>query len=781
MSPETKALYEFGKFRCDPREHLLLCGGKPVSLAPKSFEVLVALIQSNGRLLTKEELMQQVWPDSFVEEANLTVNISALRRVLGETAEGQQYIETVPKRGYRFVAPVTERQDNGKTDPALQASLVEQGDALPRVAPTPASPVQFGRWLLVGAGLLLIAILVSAVLIFGRPAKLSDKDIVVLADFTNTTGDPVFDDALRQGLSSQLEQSPFLHLLSDERVAQTLSLMAQPKDSRLTHERAREVCQRTASAAVLDGTIAQVGTQYLLTLKAINCSNGESLGSAEEQAIDKDRVLDALGKVASKIRNQLGESLASVEKYDAPAENVTTSSLEALKAYSLGYQAMVLKSDYSASIPLFQRAISLDPNFAMAYARMATSYYALNETVRAAETVRRAYQLRKRVSEREQFYIAEHYEILVTGNLDAARKVDELSAQTYPRDTPFTNLGLIYSELGDYDKALAAFQEALRLNPETGNRYANLMSGYVQLNRLDEAKATAREAQRRLIDYPEIHINLYWVAFLEHDAPGMKREAAGVMGKPGHEDQLLNYEADTALYGGQLVKARVLTWRAMDAARNADEKEAPALYQADSAVREALVGNMGLAKEQAQASLALSNGKDAEALSAIALELAGDSALAARLADDLGKRFPQDTIVQSNYLPTIHAAALLRGNYYVKAIEALAAAAPHELGGNIQTVNFTLYPVYLRGQAYLAARQGSAAAAEFQKILDHPGVVRSEPIGALARLQLGRAFALSGDKARAKAAYQEFLTLWKDADSDIPLLKQAKAEYSMLN
>ena len=781
MPPETKALYEFGKFRCDPREHLLLCGDKPVSLSPKSFEILVALIQSNGRLLTKEELMQQVWPDSFVEEANLTVNISALRRVLGETQGGQQYIETVPKRGYRFVAPVTEHRDDDNPLPSGQTSDVQQGDAPLRVPPAPTVPVLFRRWPLVATGLLLVAILVSAVLIFRRPVKLSVKDKVVLADFTNTTGDPVFDGALRQGLSAQLEQSPFLYLLSDERIAQTLALMAQPKDARLTHERAREVCQRTASAAVLDGTIAQVGTQYLLTLKAIDCSNGESLGSAEAQAADKNHVLDALGKIASKIRNQLGESLASVEKYDAPAENVTTPSLEALKAYSLGYQAMVLKSDFATSIPLFQRAISLDPNFAMAYARLGTSYFALNEMVRAAETIRRAYELRKRVSEREQFYIAEHYEILATGNLEAARKVDELSAQTYPRDTPYTNLGLIYSELGDYDKALVAFQDALRFNPETGNRYANLVSGYVQLNRLDEAKATAREAQRHHIDYPDVHVNLYWVAFLEHDAAGMEREAAELMGRPGHEDQMLNYEADTALYGGQLAKARALTRRAMESARKANETEAPGLYQADAAVREALVGNADLAKQQARAALALSNDRDLEALSAIALALAGDSAQASRLADDLAKRFPQDTIVQSNYLPVIHASILLKGNDYGKAIEVLVAAAPHELGGNIQSLNFVLYPVYMRGKAYLAARQGASAAAEFQKILDHPGAVRSEPIGALARLELGRAFALSGDQVKARTAYQEFFNLWKDGDPDIPILKQAKTEYSKLH
>ena len=655
MPPETKVLYEFGRFRLDPREHLLLCEGKPVSLSPKSFEILVVLIQSSGRLLTKDELMRQVWPDSFVEEANLTVNISALRKVLGETPEGQRYIETVPKRGYRFVVPVTERQDDGTPSPPMQTSRVEQGDLLPGVAPAPKSSARSLRWWLPAV----VALLLVAVLVPRRQAKLTDKDTVVLGDFANPTGDPVFDGALRQGLSSQLEQSPFLNLLSDERIAQTLSLMAQPKDSRLTHELAREVCQRTASTAALDGTIAQVGTQYLLTLKAINCSNGESLGNAAARAADKSHVLDALGEVASKIRSQLGESLASVQKYDAPAENVTTPSLEALKAYTLGYRAMIVQSDYAAAIALFRRAISLDPNFAMAHARMGTSYLNLSETVRAAESTRRAYELRGRASEREKLYIASHYELFVTGNLEAARKVYELSAQTYPRDAPLNNLGLIYSELGDFDKALSAYEYVLNVSAGTGNRYANLVSGYLQLNRLDEAKAAARKAQAHHIESPEIHLNLYWVAFLQHDAAGMEREKAGVMGKPGYEDQMLNHESDTALYSGQLVKARVLTGRAIESAQREDGKEEAAIYRAEAAVREALVGNAELAKQQARAALVLSHARDVEALSAIALEMAGDSAQAMRLANNLGKRSPEDTIVQSNYLPAIHAAAFL--------------------------------------------------------------------------------------------------------------------------
>jgi DNA-binding winged helix-turn-helix (wHTH) protein/tetratricopeptide (TPR) repeat protein len=770
MSPETKALYEFGRFRCDPAEHLLFCDGKPVSLAPKAFEILIILIQSNGRLLTKDELMQKVWPDTFVEDANLTINISALRKLLGDSTGGQQYIETVPKRGYRFLAPVTELHDDVKTGELMHSPEIA------KVART--SP--WLRPIALSAALLLVAIMV-VVLLSTRSAKLTDKDTVVLADVANSTGDPVFDDALRQGLSSQLEQSPFLNLLSDERIAQTLSLMSQPQEVRLSHQLGLEVCQRTASTAVLDAAIAQVGTHYLLTLKAINCSNGDSLGSAEEQAADKDHVLDALGKVASKMRSQLGESLASVQKYDAPPESVTTPSLEALKAYSLGYQAMVVKSDYVGAIPLFQRAISFDPKFAMAYARMGTSYADLNETVRSAESVRKAYELREHVSEREKFYIASHYEMFVTGNLEAARKVYELSAQTYPRDTRLGNLGFLYSELGNYDKALAEYKEDLKLNPEKGNAYADLAGAYLRLNRLDEAEATARDAQAQNVDVPEVHLLLYWVAFLRHDIRGMEREAAGLMGKPGDEDQMLNYQSDTALYGGQLIKARALMRRAIESANALDEKEAAALYQAEAAVREALMGNTDLAKQEARAALALSNGRDTEALAAIALGLAGDSAHATRLADDLEKRFPENTIVQFNYLPTIHAAATLHNGDASKAIETLVAATPYELGTNFVTLNFVLYPVYLRGEAYLATKQGAAAATEFQKILDHSGVVRSEPLGALARLELGRAFVLTGDTVKAKTAYQEFLTLWKDADSDIPLLKQAKAEYSRLN
>jgi serine/threonine protein kinase/Flp pilus assembly protein TadD len=604
--------------------------------------------------------------------------------------------------------------------------------------------------------------------------RLTEKDSIVLTEFTNTTGDPVFDATLRQGLSAQLEQSPFLTLLSDERVAQTLALMAQPKDARLTRELAHEICQRTASAASIEGSISSLGSQYVVGLKAVNCRSGDVLANEQTTASGKEQVLKALGEAATKMREKLGESLASVQKYDAPAENVTTPSLEALQAYSLGYQAYE-RNDFAAAVPLFQRATSLDPNFAMAYVLLGVSYLNLGEDTRAVDNIRKAYELRERVSDREKFYIASHYERWVTGNLEAARKTYELWARTYPRDNnPLMNLGIIYNLLGDYDKALAQAQEAMKLDPRSVN-YLNLGHSYILVNRLDEARATAQEAQAHNLDTPKIHLFLYEIDFLQHDAAGMEREAAGLMGKPGVEDVMLDIESDTAAYGGQFAKARELTRRASDSAQRADEKETAAGYEAGAAVREALVGNMSQAKQQAQTALALSTSTYVEAGSAFALGLAGDAPQATRLAAAVAKRLPEDTMEQFGFLPMIHAAVALQSGSATKALEALVPAAPYELG-----LSSSLYPVYLRGEAYLAAHQGSAAAAEFQKILDHACVVRNEPIGALAHLGLARAYALSGDTVKAKIAYQEFLGLWKDADPDIPILKQAQAEYAKL-
>lgn len=613
--------------------------------------------------------------------------------------------------------------------------------------------------------------------------KLAEKDTIVLADFDNTTGDPVFDGTLRQGLSAQLEQSPFLNLLSEQRIAQTLALMAQPKNARLTGELARGVCQRTGSTAMIEGSISRLGNQYVLGLKAVNCRNGDLLAIDQVTANGKEQVLQALGEAATKMRSKLGESLASVQQFDAPPENVTTPSLEALQAYTLGYQAQTVKDQIAAAIPFFERAIALDPNFAMAYARLGTCYGNLGETARSAENTRKAYELRDRVSERENFYITSHYQVYATGNLDAARKTLELWAQTYPHDeTPVSNLSSIDFNLGEYDELLRAARKAVDLDAASGVDYGNLVNAYVVNNRLEDAKRTAQEAIAKGLDTEGIREQLYYVAFLQRDSAEMHRQIAALMGKPGSEGNTLQIESDTAAYAGQFAKARELTRRAADSAQRADQKETAAVYQAAAALRETVAGNIIWARQQARAALSISKGRDAEAIAAIALALAGDSAESMRLAGDLDKRFPEATIVQFNYLPCIRAAVALDRRATAesggKAVEALAPAAPHELGAVSLIV---AYPVYLRGQAYLAARQGSAAVTEFQKILDHPGVIVNQPVGSLAHLGLARAYALSGDIANSRIAYQDFFGIWKDADPDVPILRQAKAEYARLH
>ena len=471
--------------------------------------------------------------------------------------------------------PVAAPRDTG-SQPVAQQPVPSSGSvpatassAAVRVAEVPVTGSKKLWKVLIPAAVVVVAALVAGGLYFRsrHAAPLTEKDTIVLADFTNTTSDPVFDGTLRQGLSSQLEQSPFLNLLSDERVAQTLALMAQPKDARFTRELAREVCQRTASAASIEGSISSLGSQYVVGLKAVNCRGGDVLANEQATASGKEQVLKALGEAATKMRVKLGESLASVQKYDAPAENVTTPSLEALQAYTLGYQAQIVKRDYAAAVSFFQRAVSLDSNFAMAYARLGTNYANLGQTTRAAESIRKAYELRERVSEREKFYITSHYEHFLTGNLEAARKAYELWAQTYPRDTaPPSNLSVIYGVLGDYDKALATSQEALKLNPGSGLSYTNLVAGYLNANRLDEARATVQQAQAHNLDNPANHQILYLIDFLQHDAAGMEREAAGLMGKPGFEDVMLYGESDTAAYAGQFAKARELTRRASESA-----------------------------------------------------------------------------------------------------------------------------------------------------------------------------------------------------------------------
>jgi eukaryotic-like serine/threonine-protein kinase len=639
------------------------------------------------------------------------------------------------------------------------------------------------RWAgLAAATVVLAGIAVGGWLYFTHKAHaLSATDTIVLADFTNTTGDVAFDGTLRQGLAVQLEQSPFLSLISDQRIQQTLRLMGQPPDAKLTPEIARDLCQRAGSAAVLDGSIASLGSQYVLGVKAVNCRTGDALAEEQERATGKEQVLSALDRAAANLRRKLGESLSTVQKLDTPLGEATTPSLEALQAFSLGWET-VRKGDWAAAVPFFQRAIRLDPNFAMAYASLGVGYVNLGEASLAAENTRKAYELRERVSEREKFYIESHYYHFVAGDLEKARRVYALWVQTYPRDDgPVNNLAGIYQALGQYDKGLADFRELLRRDPEDALMYANVVSSYLYLNRLKEARVAVEEARAKKLDSPALHFLAYAIAFLQNDAAGMEQQTEWATGKPGIEDVLLANEAATAAYSGRLRNAGELSRRAVVSAERAEEKETAAGYQAEASLREALFGNGVAAHERAKAALGLSTGRDVQYGAALALAFARDAARAQALADDLAKRFPEDTLVQFNYLPTIRAQVALNRNDASGAIAALQAASPYELGTTGSIFNFLgQYPVYVRGDAYLAAHQGSEAVAEFQKILDHRGIVVNSPIGALAHLGLAQSNALQGDTAKARAAYQNFFTLWKDADTDIPILQQAKAEYAKL-
>jgi Flp pilus assembly protein TadD len=552
--------------------------------------------------------------------------------------------------------------------------------------------------------------------------------------------------------------------------------MSQPPDARLVPEIAQQVCLRTGSAAVLEGSIANLGNQYVLGLRAVNCTTGDTLAEEQATAEGKEQVLKTLEQTAARLRGKLGESLMTVEKFNTPVDEVTTPSLEALQAYSLGRITLIDKEDHFGAIQLFKRAIELDPNFAMAYASLGLAYSEHSEKDSTAN-YRIAYDLRDRVSDRERFYIESHYYGSVTGNLEKAEQVYEVWEKTYPRDDiAHLNLGENALTLGDFEKAEKEAREALKLLRGDCLSYGALVSAYISMNRLAEAHAVASEAEERKADCFHFQAYRYQLAFLEGDQAGMARMVAASAGKWGVGS--LGAEARTAAYYGHLKQSREYLRQAIASAERAGVKELPLLFEAWDADSEGLLGNVQLARREANEALERSKGRDVQGLAALALAITGDINRAQVLAEGLAKRFPQDTIVQRNYLPTIRAQLALDRKDPSKAIEALKAAHPYELatmdGSN------PLYSVFLRGQACLMARNGAGAIAEFQKVVEHRGIVANQIIGALAHLGLARAYVLQGDLIKARTAYQDFFALWRDADSDIPVLKQARSEFAKL-
>jgi len=642
--------------------------------------------------------------------------------------------------------------------------------------------------------ILLVALLVAGGLYYRshqQTMRLTEKDTIVLADFSNSTGDAVFDDTLKTALSVSLRQSPFLNVLSDSEVAKTLQQMTRPASTKLTPEVARELCQRAGSKAYLAGSIGRLGSEYVLGLRAVNCQSGDTLGQEQVTAASKEKVLEALGEAASKLRTELGESLATVQKFDVPLAQATTSSLEALKAYSLGRKASNEKGS-SAALPYHQRAIELDPNFAMGYGAVGDDYFSLSELGRASEYFTKAFQLREHASEREKLEITANYYDTVTGELDKAAQTYQEEIESYPRESAaYNRLGVVLALQGQYERATEITRQAVRLAPDALSGYTNPANYALALQRFDEARQTIHDAQARKLDDAIFHEALYALAFLGADSGAMAEQQQWFAGKP-EENWGLALASDTEAYVGHLGKARELTIQAVDAAIRADSKENGAIFQTIAGQREAAYGNAAGARESATEALKLapaSQGVESEA--ALAFAMAGETGRADSLAQDLGKRFPLGTQMQSHWLPAIQAQLALDKKNPAVALKALQAASPIELGEIAFVLNIScLYPVYVRGEAYLAAGQGSAAAAEFQKILDHSGVVWNCWTGALAHLGVARANALQSRtsqgtdadaaRVRALAAYKDFLTLWKDADPYIPILKQAKAEYAKL-
>jgi len=706
----------------------------------------------------------------YQHAADLRADLQRLKR---DTDSGRTAQHSVPAEAAASsaAAPVSAPSRASISQPATSSAVA---------APSTKRFARDWRFLVMAA--VLLAVLAAGTL-YWRSTKvhaLTEKDSIVLADFVNTTGDAVFDDTLKQALAVKLEESPFLNVVPEQRVRETLRLMSRSPDERLSPPVAREVCQRQSVKAMIAGEIAPLGADYVITVKATVCQTGDSLAQEQVEATSKERVLGALGEAASKLRAKLGESLGSVQKFDVPIEQATTSSLEAFKAYTLGNQERARGRETEA-LPLFKHAIELDPNFAMAYGTLATAYGNLGQTDLTIEYTAKAFALRERVSEPEKFYLTSHYYEFVTGEADKAIEAYQLWKQTYPRDwTPWNNLALKYSELGMYDKALLEGLGALRLNPDHSFPYINAAFPYQALNRFEEAKALAKKRLAVAPDFPTLHFVLYQIAFAQGDSEGMQEQVQWSAGKPS-EHWMNRFQAQAAAYAGQLQKSRQFCRQSVELAQRQHLVEPAGLTAALEALTEAQFGNAGRARQRAREALGMARGASTYGVAGEALAFSGDFRKAQAVADELARRFPNDTLVRSLSIPVIRAAIQVERGDPRAAIESLRQVVPYDMGsGGPRPVIGPYSPIYVRGLAYLRAGRGPEAAVEFQKIVDHSGVYSVSPLRALAVLGLARAYALAGDTAAARKSYQDFLALWKDADPDIPILRQANAEYSKL-
>ena len=793
MATEPRIVYEFGPFRMDPDKQTLLRENVAVPVTPKAFETLLVLVRRSRDVVSKEELLKEVWPDSFVEESNLSQNIFLLRKALGDTAENRQYIVTLPGRGYRFAATVRTVTEQGealvaqartRTQIVIEENEAETDQAL-KPFPIPQTPKASRKFLLSTAVVAVLLALGAFLLIRSRrPANLSEKGSILVADFVNTTGDPVFDDTLRQGMEVQLEQSPSLSMVSEDGIRQALRLMGKSPDARLTGQTAREVCERTGSSAVLEGSIKPLGSEYVLDLRSTNCRTGENIDDEQIQVARKEEALDAVTRMARGFRVRAGESATALAKHDTPLAEATTPSLEALKAYSLGWKVAASQGGEPA-IPFFQRAVELDPSFALAYASLGLMYGSSGSSELATENVTRAYELRDRASDKERFFITAYYFGRATGNQEKAQQVCDEWARTYPREfLPHAFLaGFVDLVLANYKGAVEEAQKVIELNPDASLGYYLLGYNWIYLNDLQAAETSIRTAAERKTGQGRMATLRFDLAYMKGDAAGMRCEVELAQDHSETQDRILDREAFAEASEGRLKNAINLSGQAVALALQGGRREQAAVFETRPALWEAFFGNSIEAKRTATAALALAGNREVNYGAALALALSGDSAQAEQLANDLEKGYPEDTSVRFSYLPVIRAVVAMQHGESSKAIDALQASVPYEMGSprSSQTAFFgSLYPVFFRGEAFLAAHKGAEAANEFQKILSHRGITIGDPVLVLAHIGLARSYALSGESAKARVQYEEFFALWKNADPDCPILKRAEAEYRNL-
>ena len=785
--PTPNSIIRFGVFELDARTGELHKDGRRIRLQDQPVRVLLMLLQQPGELVTREELKRQIWPNDDFGDFDHAVNVAVakIRAALSDDAESPRFVETLPRRGYRFIFPVqlptatlSSNRDERVASPSPE---VEVGTTPSVNAASEAAPTNRGRatsviWL---ASFLAIVV-VAAALVWGfafrRPAKIGEKSTVVLAEFGNSTGDPVFDRTMKRGLEIALEQSPYLKILSDDEIQKTLGYMRRDATTPLTSEIAREVCKRTSSAAVLGGVIDRLGSRFVVALKATNSSTGQLLAETEFHAADKDGVLEALGKASSEIRHQLGESIVSVKKSDKPLVEASTSSIDALQALTLwNYE-----EDDDTSMNLLKRAVTFDPHFALAYLQMADMYTARGEANGAIENLKKAYEFRNQASDWERLIIESQYEENVTGDIDKAHDLYELRARLSPDDTSaIEGTAGIYTMRGQFNLALTALKKSLAIDPDKAGNYCTAALFAILANRLDEARSLDSLAIAKGSKDPTA---VYLLAFLDGDTTTMHRSVQTSEGSVG-EEQIVSTDSDSEARIGHLKRANELSTHTVDLCEKKRHPEEAAEWETNVALRDAEFGRSKDSIEAAEQALHLAPTRDVHILAAIALARAGHADQAERLADEVDKANPQNTQIQHYWLPTARAAIYLDRKEPQKAVEVLSKATDLELGLIYPTieVNGLLYPAFLRGEALLLLHREDEAVREFQKFSDHRPIVLNNPLGALAKLEIGRAYARQGDTTNARAAYQDFLNLWKDADANIPIFQKAKAEYARLN